>query len=75
MSTNAKVLRGQLRQLVKDVLPEVLTTEMQIELANRLAAQLKLIQADMQTQLNEMKTKQDDTLSFLVRQVTIAKKD
>ncbi len=68
MSTNAKVMRGQLRQVVKEMLPEILTTEMQIALA-------KQLEANLQKQLTDMAERQKDALSYLIRQTTIVKKD
>jgi len=70
-NSNIKILRGQMRQIVKEMLPPVLTTELQIAIANKLTAQLVDIKAGMTKQLNEMEERQKDALSFLVRRATI----
>ena len=59
-----KELRKSLRNVVLELLPELLKTELFKELEKHVKAELAI-----------MHERQKDTLSYLVRQVTTVKKD
>lgn len=74
MSNPAKVLRGQLRQITKEVLPELLNPEMKSALFNALQEEIRLrltkIENNVKETLEALETRQKDTLGYLVRQVS-----
>lgn len=75
MSNQIKQLRGQMRQIVKEILPETLT-EAQFELLNtKIDKKLKELQELVQANLKEMNDRQRDVMSYLVRQVTVPSKE
>ena len=69
MSNQAKLVRGQLRQLLLEILPDILESEIVKKIMEEIrSATLK--------NLREMNERHKDTMSYLVRQVsTTDKKD
>lgn len=66
-----KVLRGQVRIAVKEILPEIIVAELQLEVEANLTAKLNDIKAQMNKTLSEMEERQKDNLSFLIRKATL----
>ena len=54
MSKDVKVIRGQVRQVVKEVLPEVLESELIQKLREENERQLKVIKLWLEKHLNEL---------------------
>lgn len=71
MSNNAKLVRGQVRQIVKEMLAEVLQAELtsavRKELAEQLASRLNFIGAQLQEKLNEIDARSKDISAYLIR--------
>lgn len=71
---NLKQTRGQLRQIVKEVLPEVLTTELRsalyAEIAKVVSARLNSIEKDVKRTMDEINTRSKDATDYLVRNVS-----
>lgn len=59
--SNLKQLRGQIRIIVKEILPEILTTEV-------VAAIERVISTKVDARLNNIDDRQKDLQSFMVRQ-------
>lgn len=55
-----KVLRGQIRQIVKELLPDVLTSEVLLAIEQRLSAQVK-------EKLEQIDERQKDLQAYMVR--------
>lgn len=72
MSNPAKVIRGQVRQAVKEVLPEVLTHELRSamykQIAQELGAKLISIQTELTNTLKQMDDRSKDVQNMLVRE-------
>lgn len=60
MSKELKQIRGQIRQIVKDILPEVITSEL-------VAALEKVLVARMDEGLKRIDVRQADLQSYIVR--------
>lgn len=72
---DTKLIRGQLRQVLKEILPETLT-EAQFELLNKkIDARLEQITEDTKATMREMNARHRDTMGFLVRQVSSPKSE
>lgn len=72
---DTKLIRGQLRQVLKEILPETLT-EAQFELLNKkIDARLEQITEDTKATMREMNQRHKDTMGFLVRQVSSPKSE
>jgi ribosomal protein L9 len=69
--SNPKELRKALRNVVQELLPQMLTVEMEKAIYKSLEAQIKQIEENAKSQLKEMQERQKDTLSYLIRQVTV----
>lgn len=67
MSNHIKIIRGQLRQLVLELLPEILETEVVKKMMDD-------VRASTLKNLKEMNERHKDTMGYLVRQVTTDKK-
>jgi hypothetical protein len=70
MSKEAKLIRGQLRQIAKEIMPEVLKEEMYKLLEHRLALRIEGIEKFVKEQMHEINENHKNTMSYLVRQVT-----
>lgn len=75
MSNQAKVIRGQLRQIVKEMMPELLVAELKAEMykniADSLQAQLITVEKQVKDTLNKLDERSKDIQSYLVRQSMI----
>jgi hypothetical protein len=69
--SNLKQLRGQLRQIAKELLPELLTGEFREQMEQLIKARMDQIEADTKKTMHEMNTRHKDTMGYLVRQVTV----
>lgn len=78
MADHIKQIRGQLRQIAKELLPTVLAQEVAQEiyktLSREIAGKLQAIDADVKEGLKRIEDKQKDIQSFIMREV-IAVKD
>lgn len=74
MANQAKVLRGQLKQIVLDLLPNILTEELKTriytELANMIQVRLQGIESEVKSTMNEINNRSKDAQDYLVRQVS-----
>lgn len=70
-----KELRAQLRNIVQEILPSLLTKELENALYKNLEAKFKLTDEHVRKELSAMTERQKDTLSYLVRQVSSPKQD
>lgn len=61
MSKDAKMLRGQLRQIAKEILPEVLTRELVEAIRNELRQEILI-------KLNAIDERNKDIQAYMVRQ-------
>ena len=70
----AKVIRGQLRQIALELLPELLTEELRGKLFQSLqteiGARLSKFENNVKETLTALEDRQKDTLGYLVRQVS-----
>jgi hypothetical protein len=70
-----KALRGQVRQVVKELLPEILTKEVAKEIFDRLqsaqSVQLSAISTNVTAALEKLDQRSKDTLGYLVRSATM----
>ena len=71
MSKQVKLLRGQVRQIVNEILPDVLAGAMYAELAAALQKQLKDVEAQVKETLIRLDERSKDIQSYLVRQSMI----
>ncbi len=67
MSNKAKVLRGQLRQIVLEVLPEVIKSELYKQLQVENDKRLNSIQKHIEGTLKQLEEKQKDFFSSVIR--------
>lgn len=74
MSNPIKALRGQVRQIVKELLPDVLKTELleviKKELVADFTTKLTRIENNVKETLQAVDQRSKDSLSYLVRQST-----
>ena len=70
-----KELRKSLRNVVQELLPNLLLQELEKALYKSLEAKIKLMDEHVRQELNSMTERQKDTLSYLVRQVSTTKQD
>jgi hypothetical protein len=68
--SEVKVLRGQLRQIVKDMLPELLATEMFQALQQKNKAELEFIKKQVIETLERIDSRQADVQSMILRELT-----
>ncbi len=72
MSSDAKVIRGQVRQVVKEILGDVLKAELteaiRKEIGIEAARRLDAISKQLHAKLEEIDQRSKDVSSFLVRQ-------
>lgn len=73
MAKDTKLLRGQIRQVVKEILPEVLTEELtkviQLQLQAIIKAQLNSIEAQVKDSLQALDDRSREVQSYVIRQV------
>lgn len=79
MSKDAKLVRGQVRQIVNEVLPEVLNSAIFAQLQKQVKDQLEQINALIRQRLDAMESRQKDVHSLLMREllgnIPVAKED
>lgn len=72
-SKQIKEIRGQVRQIVQDVLPGVFTAELQTalykQISGELMAKLQVIDQELKRQLQTIDERAKDVQSFLMREV------
>jgi cell division protein ZapA (FtsZ GTPase activity inhibitor) len=69
MSKEIKAMRGQLRQIAKEILPEVLAGELFAALQKEQAARLTEIARMVTERLNQIEERSKDVQSFIMREV------
>lgn len=67
-----KQLRGQMRQIAQDLLPEALSKELYAKLEEKIDQKLKKIEEDTKKTMSEMNQRHKETMGYLVRQVSSA---
>lgn len=70
MSTNAKDLRKQVRNVVLEILPGVLTKEVVDAIVKSVNSRLDKIEKDNKDSIAKINERHKDVMSFLVRQVS-----
>lgn len=75
MSKELKQMRGQMRQIVKEILPETLSDAHFAELKALIHAEMKKVNETVQQNLKDLNERHKDTMSYLVRQVTTPSKE
>lgn len=74
MSNQAKLVRGQLRQIVKEMLPDLLTSELRSAMHDRIAKEVQTrldnVTKDVKDTLNMLDERSKDIQSYLVRATT-----
>jgi hypothetical protein len=70
---NAKQLRGQLRQVVKEMLPETLTEQHYETLKKHIDARINEIEKSVKDTMHTINERHKDTMSYLLREVTLPK--
>lgn len=73
MANELKQIRGQIRQIVKEMLPEILKAELQTaiykQIAGELTAKLQITEGEIRRQLQAMDDRAKDVQSFIMREV------
>lgn len=64
-----KTIRGQLRQLVLELLPSVLTTELYASLQKEMKEQLEVIRSEIRETLVRIEKSAQDHQAFVVREM------
>lgn len=67
MSGNAKVLRGQMRQIVQELLPQVLIQEQYKELEKVIIERLQVLEKETKKTMHEMNERHKNVMGMLVR--------
>lgn len=79
MSKDTKLLRGQARQVLKEILPDLLKNELiesiRVQLHGENVAKLRAIQAEVQTVLERIDQRSKDINAYLVRATTTGNQD
>ncbi len=70
-----KELRKSLRNVVQELLPNLILQELEKALYKNLEYKIKLMDEHVRQELHAMTERQKDTLSYLVRQVSSTKQD
>lgn len=63
---DVKLLRGQVRQVVKEILPEVLNEQQYIELRKHVDSRLSEVEKYIKETMDLMNTRQKEVLKYLV---------
>lgn len=72
--SNPKELRKQLRNVVQEILPEILTKEVISVIQAELNKKILEIETSTKKTMHEMNERHKDTMGYLVRSVTTVKK-
>jgi len=70
---NVKQLRGQLRQVVKEMLPETLTEQHYESLKKHIDARINEIEKSVKDTMHTINERHKDTMSYLLREVSVPK--
>lgn len=68
MSKEIKAIRGQLRQIAKDILPEVLAGELFVKIQEENRARLTEIAKMVNDRLTEIENRSKDVQSYIMRE-------
>ncbi len=72
MAKDAKLIRGQVRQIVKEILPEVLKVEfaesIRKELTEQLRASMVPLDADVRLSMDNLNKRYQELASYILRQ-------
>jgi len=75
MANQAKVLRSQLRQIVKEILPDLLSAELKSEIHKTLAVEVQKrldnVTKNVKETLDTIDQRSKDIQGYLVRQTTV----
>ena len=66
--SSVKILRGQVRQIVKELLPEVFSSEILSELRKEQKSELDKLAAHVKEQMKLIEDRTKDVQSFLIRE-------
>lgn len=69
MSKEIKAMRGQLRQIAKEILPEVLAGELFAALHTEQTKRLNELATMVTTRLNEIESRSKDVQSYIMREI------
>lgn len=69
-SKEAKVIKGQLRQIVKEILPELIAKELESELYKGLTRRIKDLEDHVKKTVHDMNERHKDTMGYIVRQAS-----
>jgi len=72
---NTKVLRGQLRQIAQELLPELMKEALFEEITKQMIARVNAIEEFTKKTMTEMNERHKDTMGMLVRSVVVGDKD
>lgn len=72
MSKEAKLIRGQLRQIAKEILPEVMAGELFVKMQEENVKRLNEIAKMVNDRLNEIDSRSKDVQSYIMREVANA---
>ena len=67
---NAKQLRGQLRQIVQEIMPELTSDAQFAAIKAHVDVKIKEIEEHVKKMMSEMNERHKDTMGYLVRSVT-----
>lgn len=67
MGNSAKQLRGQLRQLVKELMPELMQAELFTQLQQENRDRLELIAKDVRQSLEDIAARQKDVQNMIMK--------
>lgn len=69
---SVKMLRGQIRQIVKELLPEVFKEELTKAIQKEIEERLSRVDKHVKAALQEMNDRTKDTQSYVVRNLALA---
>lgn len=72
MSKEIKAIRGQLRQITKDLLPEVMAGELFVKLQEEQRARLTELARMVNERLDQIESRSKDVQSYIMREVANA---
>lgn len=68
MSKEAKLIRGQVRQIVKEILPEVLKAELTVAILKDVMDRLTMSEKLIKQTLDEMNNRSKDIAAYVIKQ-------
>lgn len=72
--SDIKVIRGQLRQIAKEILPEVLSAEMETKIMKHVDTRLDYMTNMIKSTLDQLDRRSKDMQSYVVRNVGVPTK-